>query len=124
EMACEAGEQCPPSLVCGPDRQCRNQCTTAADCPLAQACIGRVCIEPVQGAVDAGADGSPPDGPPTLWGLSRGTNDYRITAVSNFTDGCHLSVEQLVGMTLPLTYDPTTATISVGNPQGTPPMPS
>src|SRR3954469_1586540 len=62
-----------------------------------------------------------------LWGLSRGTNSFKITAVSGATDGCMIGVTDLATLNakpFPVTYDETTMTVSIGMLTGTPAMAS
>jgi hypothetical protein len=68
---------------------------------------------------DGGAGGS------TLFPLSRGKTDFKITAVSNVNDGCMLGVDMLTEINkdpIPVTNDVvgTVSTVSVGNTQGSP----
>jgi hypothetical protein len=58
------------------------------------------------------------------WGLSDMTNNFTITKVQVTSDGCNLGPAVLMGMARPVTYNRTTATISIGDLKGTPPMPS
>jgi hypothetical protein len=129
EDVCQFRSDCAPPLACAPDRRCRNECQASNDCVTGEACVAHVCVDPISG-FDAGA-GGPIDAPAivvtdgaTLWGLSRGKNDYRVTATTSINDGCLLSTDLLLDMTLPVSYDGATQIISVGNLQGTPPMPS
>jgi hypothetical protein len=118
EPACLVNSDCHQPLVCALGT-CHVTCLEDRDCPPSQRCetvgAGRICQLP-----DAGAS----DGPMSLWGLSRGMNQYRVTAVEQVSDGCALEPAAVVGMSLPVTYDDTTSVISVGTPQGIPPMPS
>jgi hypothetical protein len=131
EDSCETATSCPAPLVCAADHRCRNECRADVDCPIAQLCADRsACVEPTGVVIDGGSglvvDGGSRvivDGA-MLWGLSRGKNDYRVTAVANISDGCGLAVDGLVGSILPVTYDESTDIISIGNLQGTPMMPS
>jgi hypothetical protein len=75
-------------------------------------------------AAVAGGDTAVTGDGPMLWGLSRGMNDFSITAVANVKDDCMLGVTGLVGMSLPVSYDETTMMISIGTLQGSPPGPS
>jgi hypothetical protein len=62
-----------------------------------------------------------------LWGLSRGTNLYTVTAASaGASDGCMLAagLASLVNMKREVTYDETTMIIGVGDKKGTPAVPS
>jgi hypothetical protein len=70
-----------------------------------------------------GAGGSSGDGP-MLWGLSRGMNNYTVTAVTVTSDTCESGVQALMGMAIPAKYDDTTTTFSLGKDFGTPPMPA
>jgi hypothetical protein len=64
------------------------------------------------------------DGPPV--GLSRGINYYKVTAVTSTvaTDGCELNPNTFLNETLPANFVESTAIFSIGNPQGSPVMPS
>jgi hypothetical protein len=75
------------------------------------------------GGLGSGADAGS-DGPTMLWGLSRGTNQYRITDVANVSDGCAIDPGAVLQLTLPVTYDEATAVVSIGSQKGTPPMPA
>jgi hypothetical protein len=121
EARCPTGTSCPSPLVCASDQRCYNECVADRDCPPGQACAGRLCVEATgsMGGPDAGTSDAS-----MLWGLSRGTNSYTVTAVATVSDGCMLGVEALRGMTLPVTYDEATQLISIGNIKGSPPMPS
>jgi hypothetical protein len=57
-----------------------------------------------------------------LWGLSRGTSEYTIGAISGMSDGCMLLPQNYVGMGISVTYDEATYTLSAGDAQGTPPL--
>src|SRR5262249_55101614 len=85
--------------------------------------------------VGCGADNGCPDGGcldgglvgdgPTLYYLSYGMNNYKITGATNVNDGCDLEVgTTLVNMTLPVNYDGTTYKISIGEDFGSPPTPA
>ncbi len=51
----------------------------------------------------------------TLFGLSAGDNCYTITSIApGFSDGCGLGVDTLVGQSLPMSYDATTASVALG----------
>jgi hypothetical protein len=126
EDRCTRNADCPPILLCAPDLRCRNQCKQPGDCKGAEPiCTNGYCAasQAVDGGLDSGADASS-DGPMMLWGLSRGTNLYRITDVASVSDGCAIDPGALLQLTLPVTYDEATSVISIGNPQGTPPMPA
>ena len=70
---------------------------------------------------DGGATG---DGP-QLWGLSRGMNNYVVTAISDLHDGCMIGPQGAVNATpLPATYDETTRVFTLGSTVGSPQMPS
>ena len=76
------------------------------------------------GSASAGDTAAPATDGPMLWGLSRDKNNFTVTAIANVNDGCMLNVAGLVGKTLPVTYDATTMMVSIGDPQGSPVMPS
>lgn len=64
---------------------------------------------------------------PKLWGLSRGTNGFKITAVSGVTDGCMKGVSDLATLNtvpFPVTYTEATTIVSIGDLKGTPAQPS
>jgi hypothetical protein len=85
-------------------------------------------------------DAGCPDGSATLsdattadvamqWGLTSGTNEFNITAVSKIEDGCGIMPDKAVTTPFssrPVTYTPTPApaTVSIGAPTGSPPQPS
>ena len=83
-------------------------------------CSEAGCASPSDAArPDTASDGA------TLWGLSRGTNNYNITAVANVADGCDLGVAAAVGSApLPVTYNDVTNVISIGKTVGSPAGPS
>src|SRR4051812_25898286 len=89
---------------CGSDD---NKCGDAS-CPDSSVVLG-----------DAAASAG--DGP-MLWGLTSGTNNFTVTAVSNVNDGCMLGVAGLVNKTLPVNY--TGGMVSIGELQGSPPQAS
>jgi hypothetical protein len=62
------------------------------------------------------------DAGPMQWGLSSGTNQYKVTAVNVMTDGCAIDPAMVMGTTIPLTYQG--GTISLGDMKGSPAMPS
>jgi hypothetical protein len=126
EDFCTRDADCPPMLLCAPDLHCRNQCKQAGDCKgFEQFCVNGFCDswQPADGGLDSGADAGS-DGPTMLWGLSRGTNEYRITDVANVSDGCAIDPGALLQLTLPVTYNESAYLISIGNLQGNPPMPA
>jgi len=43
ETECLRTSDCPPSLVCGTDRKCRDECIADADCPGDQVCSRQTC---------------------------------------------------------------------------------
>jgi hypothetical protein len=45
ETKCGVDNQCQTGLVCGPDGQCRNECTTAQQCIPGQVCVDKVCAD-------------------------------------------------------------------------------
>jgi hypothetical protein len=120
---CLVSSDCLDPLVCALGT-CHSACLEDRDCPAFQRCVsagaGRVCQLSGSTTPDAGVS----DGPMSVWGLSRGSNRYRVTAIEQVSDGCALEPGAVVGMNLPVTYDETTSVISIGNLQGTPPMPS
>jgi hypothetical protein len=60
-------------------------------------------------------DSGTPDAGSTLFGLSAGDNCYTIIAIATgFSDGCGLGVDTIVGTSLPMNYDATTATVTLG----------
>lgn len=63
---------------------------------------------------DGGTGTGGGDGAVTLYGLTTGDSCFDITAVSNVTDGCMLSVGSLVGQALLVNYVMSTATLTVG----------
>jgi hypothetical protein len=87
-------------------------------------CDGAGCVS---SADAARADAAAPDGP-MLFGLSRGMNNYNITALVIANDGCALMPPgpgtAAMPSTLPVTYNDVTTVISIGNPAGSPPVPS
>jgi len=119
---CLMSSDCLEPLVCALGT-CHGACREDRDCPALQRCLsagaGLACQStgsnplPDAGAPDVGM----------LWGLSRGQNAYRVTSFTLAQDGCGLSPGDVLGMTLPVSYDETTMIISVGKPWGTPPMP-
>jgi hypothetical protein len=127
ESRCTSAGECPSVLVCAVDGQCRNECRAHLDCPPGQACADQVCAEPTE-VNDGHLKGWPGDGglpdAPMLWGLSPGARRFRVTAVDVKVDGCKLEPALLQGLTLPVTYDDATWTLSIGNPQGSPVMPA
>jgi hypothetical protein len=63
------------------------------------------------------------DGPAV--GLSRGTNFYKVTAVTVTSDACDIGASDFINADpLPVTYVDATQTLSVGNQVGSPVMPS
>jgi hypothetical protein len=54
------------------------------------------------------------------WGLTSGTNNYKITSTTMVMDGCDVGPNEAT--MLPLTY--TGGVVSLGNVMGTPPQPS
>ena len=126
EDRCARNADCPSGLICAPDLRCRSQCKQTSDCHRAEPiCADEFCAAPedvsnghLGGVVDAGSDA------PMLWGLSRGMNRYRVIAVNNVSDGCAIEPQAILQMTLPVNYDGNTFTISIGNVQGSPPMPA
>jgi hypothetical protein len=131
ERRCVASESCPLPLFCAADLQCRNACAGDIDCTRNQRCAGGACADIDEVTSEGRLVGAPiadaGAGPDALmlWGLSRGINRaYTVKAVSNVDDGCQLGVETLVNMTLPVSYDETTQTISIGSIMGSPPAPS
>lgn len=139
ESACAVSSDCATPLVCAPDLRCRNQCQQPADCAPGQRCAENTCADPGDlgpdgrlpkpgaadgGAADAGAaDAGTADAAGMLWGLSQGTNLFRITAVASVNDGCKLDPASVVGAMLPVTIDQASV-VSIGNTQGIPPMAS
>jgi hypothetical protein len=79
----------------------------------------KICADGGTGCVSDAAAGT--DGP-MQWGLTPGTNQYKVTAISMSTDGCMIMPGAVVGMTLPLTYEG--GKVSIGTTMGTPPQPS
>src|SRR3954447_17041764 len=66
------------------------------------------------GGDDAGADAGA-DAGPTLFALSSGDSCFDVVSIqSGADDGCDLGVAGLVGMSLPVNYDPATAILTVG----------
>jgi len=66
------------------------------------------------GGDDAGADAGADTGP-TLFGLTAGDSCFDVVSIqSGADDGCDLGVAGLVGMSLPVNYDPATAILTVG----------
>ncbi len=60
--------------------------------------------------VDSGADAGA-----TLYGLTTADSCFTITAIATgFSDGCGLGVDTIVGTSLPLNYDNTTAIVTLG----------
>jgi hypothetical protein len=47
-VSCQYTSQCRTPLVCGNDRQCRDQCETNVDCPMLQVCtsVTHLCADP------------------------------------------------------------------------------
>jgi hypothetical protein len=61
ESTCSSGSQCPTGLTCSTtDMQCRNGCTTSADCTVAgDLCANGACYSPMEAAeagIDTGSD--------------------------------------------------------------------
>jgi hypothetical protein len=54
ESMCLMNRDCPAGLICAPDQHCAAQCTGDRDCPVAQRCMGNMCVEPPP-MVDGGA---------------------------------------------------------------------
>jgi hypothetical protein len=128
ESHCALNSDCPTGLVCAVDRRCRNECRASIDCTPGQLCADQVCAQTNE--VNGGghlpgwpADAGAADGP-MLWGLSRGAHQYRVTAVEVKADGCKIEPGSVQGMTLPVTYDAATATLSIGSLKGSPAMPT
>jgi len=63
---------------------------------------------------DGGTGTGGGDGSVTLYGLTTGDSCFDVTAVSNVTDGCMLSVGSVVGSALLVNYVMSTATLTVG----------
>jgi hypothetical protein len=126
EDHCARNADCPSGLVCAPDLRCRSQCKQTSDCHRGEPiCADELCAAPGEvtnghlgGGADAGTDAT------MLWGLSRGMNRYRVTAVSNVNDGCAIEPQALLQLTLPVNYDVATMVISIGDFKGSPPMPA
>jgi hypothetical protein len=109
--------------------------TIAAGCGDSDnSCTDAGCPDGATALRDGGADVAAPiaDGP-MLWGLTRSVagdggglapNQYTITGIANVKDDCAIGVAGLVGKTLPVIYEESTMTISIGDVQGSPPGPS
>jgi len=61
---------------------------------------------------------------PSTYGLSDGTFNATITAVTNVVDGCDLQIADALGATVPVKYDRSTNTLSVGKGVGAEALPS
>jgi hypothetical protein len=62
-----------------------------------------------------GGDDAGPDTGPTPFALSAGDSCFDVVSIqSGADDGCDLGVAGLVGMALPVNYNPTTAILTVG----------
>jgi hypothetical protein len=76
------------------------------------------CLDVSVTSYDAGG----PDGA-MQWGLSRGTNPFKITAVKDVTsDTCMTKPGEVIGNDIAVTYDENTMFVSVGKQVGSPTM--
>jgi hypothetical protein len=73
ETKCTRNSDCPETMICASDLECRDQCATSRDCVPEQMCVSSACADPVdivdgglrapEGGTDAGT-GSDPTGTP------------------------------------------------------------
>jgi hypothetical protein len=62
---------------------------------------------------------------PMQWGLTSGKTPFVLVGTATgVMDGCNIGVAALTGLTFPVTYSRDLATIEIGDPKGSPAMPS